>query len=363
MRNKIIIIIAIIIMIVVATVLVWKIAKLKDESSSKKEIISSVEEKDEGESRTREDKEEEEELEENTLSNGNFINGEFVISGGDSTFITNSIINETETGLYEIKKNDTIEEIEKADYIESMKYYKDYIYTLELNLNSDSRYSRKIAKIKPDGTERKVIVDIGEIHEPGSSMMQIYKDNIYYINEENKLETADLNGKNKEVISDEEEVSFFQVTETYIYYISKTEENFKRMNLDGTDVSKIASHFYSFQVYDKYAYYISRANHYLVRINLDNYLEEYVINDRVRTFNIVDGKIYYVKQDKEELAIYKVKIDGKNDEKIVDVKGLNNRINVADDWIYYTDNREDSVYYSSIYRIKINGKDKEEISF
>ena len=89
-------------------------------------------------------------------------------------------------------------------------------------------------------------------------------------------------------------------------------------------------------------------------IILQNNNSKKVIDKYVRTFNIVGKTIYYVAQNNEEIAIYKVKTNGKKEEKIVDLQSVNVYINVVGNWIYYTDNTEDSIYYYSIYRIKTN---------
>ena len=293
---------------------------------------------------------------------GNLNNEGFAVQKGNSTYITNSLINPEVSGLYEVTKNNTTRKIEESEYIKSINYTGGYLYFLEINKNQDSKYTKQIVKMKPDGSNRQVLVGDIETVTPGNYSLKVSGGWVYYINGENKLEAIKTNGKNRKQISDEE-VARFQIVGKYVYF-STRDSDFKRMKKDGSSIEKINTGIDTFQIVGDYVYYISKANHYLVKLNIStNEKEENAIEKYVRTFNIVGKTIYYVTQnEKNEVAIYKVKTNGKKDEKIVDLQSVNVYINVVGDYIYYTDNTEDSIYYYSIYRIKTNGKDKEKVN-
>ena len=206
-----------------------------------------------------------------------------------------------------------------------------------------------------------VLVNDIETITPGNYSLKVSSGWVYYINAENKLEAIKTNGKNRKQISDEE-IAKFQVYGKYIYY-STRDSDFRRMKIDGSHIENISSGIDNFQISGSYAYYISKANHHLVKIDLNENREEEAIAKYVRTFNIVNDTIYYVTQvNNNEVAMYKVKTNGKKDEKIVDLQSVNVYINVIGDWIYYTDYTEDSIYYYSIYKIRTNGKDKQKVN-
>ena len=291
---------------------------------------------------------------------GNLNNEGFAIQKGNSTYITNSLINPEVSGLYEVTKNNNTRLIEESEYIKSINYTGGYLYFLEINKNQDSKYTRQIIKIKPDGSNRQVLVGDIETITPGNYSLKVSSGWVYYINGENKLEAIKTNGKNRKQIS-EEEVARFQIVGNYIYYSTRDTE-FKKMKKDGSGITKINTGIDTFQIVGNDVYYISKATHNLEKLDLKDNNSKKVIDKYVRTFNIVGKTIYYVAQNNEEIAIYKVKTNGKKEEKIVDLQSVNVYINVVGNWIYYTDNREDSIYYYSIYRIKTNGEGKEKVN-
>ena len=292
---------------------------------------------------------------------GNLNNDGFAAQKGSSIYISNSMIDSDTVGLYEITKNNTTRLVEKSDYIKSINYKGGYLYFLETNKNQDDKYTRQVVKMKPDGSKRQVLVGDMETSTPGNFSLKVSNGWVYYINAENKLEAVKTNGKNRKQIS-EEEISRFQIVGKLIYYTTRDSE-FRRMKIDGSGIENINNNIDIFQIVGSDAYYISKANHNLMKIDLRNNTEEKVIDKHVRIFNIVNKDIYYVTQiNNNEVALYKVKTNGKKDEKIVDVQSVNVYINVIGDWIYYTDYRENSIYYYSIYKVRTNGKDRQEVN-
>lgn len=292
---------------------------------------------------------------------GNLNNEGFAVGKGKSVYITNSMLNPDECALYEITKNNTIRTIEKSDYIKSINLKGGYLYFLEINKNQDSRFTRQIIKMKPDGSKRQVLVSDLETVTTEYTSLKVVNGWVYYINAEKKLEAVKTNGKTRKQISDEE-VLRFQVVGKYIYFVNG-DSDFKRMKTNGSGIEKIENGIDNFQIVGNYVYYLSKANKNLMRIDLnDKTQQEKVIEKHIKTFNIVNKTIYYVAQTSNtEIGLYKVKTNGKKEEKIVDLKSINVYINVIGDWIYYTDNREDNIYYYSIYKIRTNGKDKQKI--
>lgn len=295
---------------------------------------------------------------------GNLNNEGFVTKIGSSVYITDSLI-KTDTsgsGLYEVTKNNTTRKIEECENIKSINYTGGYLYFLEIFKNQDSKYTRQVVKMKPDGSNRQILVGDIETVSPGTYTLRVSDGWVYYINGENKLEAIKTNGKNRKQISDEDVVRF-QIVGKYIYFSTK-DLDFKKMKKDGSNLVKVNNGIEKFQIVGDYVYYISKSNHNLVKLNLNtNDKLETQVSKRVTNFNIVGKTIYYVaRNDDKKEAIYKINTNGKNDEKIVDLQSSNVYINVVGNYIYYTDFMEDSIYNYSLYRIKTNGEGKEKVN-
>ena len=74
------------------------------------------------------------------------------------------------------------------------------------------------------------------------------------------------------------------------------------------------------------------------------------------TINFTNDVLYYAKAVKDEkMAIYSIKLNGKNETKIVEVSTYSNAINIVDKFMYYlNENEEGNV---QVYRIRTNGQD------
>ena len=104
-------------------------------------------------------------------------------------------------------------------------------------------------------------------------------------------------------------------------------------------------------------------------LNLKDKTDTEEIDKKIKTFNIYEKTIYYAVNEVDEngnqteQAIYKIKTNGKKNEKIVDLSSsVNTSICIAGDWIYYTDKVEDSPYYFATYRVKTNGENQARVN-
>ena len=57
------------------------------------------------------------------------------------------------------------------------------------------------------------------------------------------------------------------------------------------------------------------------------------------------------------MAIYSIKLNGKNETKITEVNTYSNAINIVEKYMYYLDENEDGNI--QVYKKKINGQDKQ----
>lgn len=294
---------------------------------------------------------------------GNLNNDGFAIAKGNNVYLSNTLVDSGESkekGLYEISSKNTSKLITQDDYIKSINYYKGNLYYLAINKNEEGNFIRQIVKIKPNGEKKEIIVDNIETVSIGNNSLNVSDGWIYYLNSDYKLEKVKTNGEKRQQIS-EEELVCFQISGKYIYYTTK-DDDFKRMKKDGSAIEKLENGIDSFQIFSNNVYYISKSNKHLMKLNLKDKSDTEIVARKIKTFNIYEKTIYYAVNENDEQALYKMKINGKENKKIVDLASANVYICVADDWIYYTDKVEDSPYYYTIYRIKTNGKNKERVN-
>lgn len=306
---------------------------------------------------------------------GNLNNKGFAVAKGNKVYLSNSGIKDekdSKNALYEVTEDNKVKLIEESEWIKSINYYKGYLYFLSMSIsdNSNGEYIRQIIKMKPNGEKREVLVDNIETISIENASLNVSDGWVYYLNSDKKLEKVKTNGEKRQQISDET-ISRFQISGKYIYYTSEDEE-FGKMKKDGSGKEKIESGIGMFQVVGKDLYYISAANKHLMKLDLsikDNHQDEEVISKAISTFNIYEKTIYYAVNEVDEggneteQAIYKMKTNGKKNEKIVDLlSSVNTSICIAGDWIYYTDKVQDSPYYFATYRVKTNGEKQSRVN-
>lgn len=294
---------------------------------------------------------------------GNLNNDGFAIKKGNNVYLSNTLVDSgdsKEKGLYEISNKNTSKLITTDEYIKSINYYKGNLYYLAINKNDEGNFVRQIVKIKPNGEKKEVLVDNIETVSIGNNSLNVSDGWIYYLNSDYKLEKIKTNGEKRQQIS-EEEIVTFQISGKYIYYTTK-DDDFKRMKKNGSAIEKLENSIDSFQIVSNNVYYISKSNKHLMKLNLKDKSDTEIVAKKIKTFNIFEKTIYYAVNENEEQALYKIKTNGKGEQKIVDLKSANVFICITRDWIYYTDKVEDSPYYYTIYRIKTNGKDKERVN-
>ncbi len=295
---------------------------------------------------------------------GNLNNEGFAVGKGSKAYISNTLIDSgkkaSEKGLYEITSKNESKLITTDEYVKSVNSYKGYLYYLAINKSANGNYIRQVVKMKPNGEKKQVLVDNIETTSIGNSSLNVSDGWIYYTNTDNKLEKIKINGEKRQQLADEE-IEKFQISGKFIYYTTK-DDDFKRMKKDGSGIEKFENGIVSFQIVSNDVYYISKSNGHLMKLNLKDKTDTEVIDKKIKTFNIYEKTIYYAVNDGSEQAIYKMKINGKKKEKIVDLESSNVFICVVGNWIYYTDKVENSPYYYTIYRIKTNGEKKEAVN-
>jgi len=294
---------------------------------------------------------------------GNLRNSGMAVKKGNKAYVSSTAISDEEAGekgLYEISKQNTSKLIDKNEYVRSINLYKGYLYYLAVNRAENGNYIRQVVKIKPNGDKKQILVDDIETSAIGNDALNVSDGWVYFLSAEKNLERVKVNGNKRQPVSTEK-MAYFQISGNRIYYTTDDDE-FKRMKKDGTAIEKIGTGIELFQIVGNDAYYISKADGKLMALDLRNNTERAIVERKIKTFNVYEKTIYYAVNENDEQAIYKMKISGKKNEKIVDLSSANVVICIVGDWIYYTDLVENSPYYYAMYRVKTNGKDKQKVN-
>lgn len=184
--------------------------------------------------------------------------------------------------------NDTIC-LNKNHQVRSFTVYRDYIYYINFNDND------RVYKMNLQGGEITALTQ-----DYGCKELNVTEDSIYYINENFKICRADKDGKNRNIIS-QDNCSEFLVDGDSIYYTNAfMNHSLYKMNVDGTDVIKLN-------------------------------------DDDTRNININDDVLYYSNND-DSGKMYAIRSDGRLRTKLTDESAI--KIHIVEDYVYYKTGNE-----------------------
>ncbi len=319
---------------------------------------------------------------------GNINNIGFAVKSGGSTIISyintvdesDNSENYKSSGLFEITSSGKAKVYEKFDknvYAYSINKIGNWVYYMKVDENNSTR-----SIVKTNGNKSINLVENLSSYEKNSDyllnnyqLMYVIDDYVYYINENLNLARVKINGKTKEVIRDEIEVSDFQIYDGYIY-INNIDNEFVKINLKDFEDKKTISSINAndFQVERKNIYYIDKSDK-LIRTNLEGKEEKTIIDKDIKSFNVVGKDIYYFSEYNgentneegttditNEYAIFKLDTKKNETKKIVETATSFSYINVVGKWIYYNDKIDGDYYYYTIYKVKTDGTNKQDLA-
>ena len=265
----------------------------------------------------------------------------------------------TVDGIYQIKKNGKNKEKVSSEYGYYLNVSGNYIYYV-------SEEKGQLVRAKLNGENNQVIA------ENVSTAPITVIDNLIYYFEGTNLYKIKTNGKNRTQLSNKA-IENYQVVGKEIYYSYENNGKYviAKMNLAGKNVTKIDEEAgREFFVTGNKIYFINE------KYDMENYEYKYELykmktnakkKEKVcdiaggvdtHTINFTENTLYYAKTVKDEnMAIYSIKLNGKNETKITEVNTYSNAINIVEKYMYYLDENEDGNI--QVYKIKINGQDKQ----
>lgn len=263
--------------------------------------------------------------------------------------------NKYEKGIFAVKNGKEKQITDETAY--SINIVNDKIYYLTI-----ADFSNVLIKcVDINGENRKTIATIY------TSLSKIYvqDENIYYYTneKENGIAKIDLNGENKsQVISGK--IQDFCVAEGKIFYINELNQicstsisgqNNVILN-DQVTAKKI-------QLVNGWIYYYNELENALFRMKengKNNELISVLVKNEV--YNVCGKYVYYLDQEKSKIARMQIGKSNKCDD-IIDVSISKTKINIAGDELYYLDKSQDESQTYQIFRVKIDGKEAEKIIY
>ncbi len=177
---------------------------------------------------------------------------------------------------------------------------------------------------------------------------------IYYANydDDEKLYKSGSEGRDFVKLSDDK-VSYINVVDEWVYYVSGENSNIYKIRTDGTERSLVCDDEISqMTVVGDWIYYSNMSDEFfLYKIKTDGTEKTRLISDFSSGINVVGDVIYY--SDYNVHNICKIGTDGSN-KTIINASDACFMINVEKDWIYYRNNNDNG----KLYKIKTDGSER-----
>lgn len=269
-----------------------------------------------------------------------------------------------------IKKDGTEKEviIEKDWEIYSINVYKNYLYFIAFEpvSDEDTYQNNKIYRMSLDGKELTVIND--NKFNDDCRTIYVTNDRIFYIGEDYNIYSMDLLGGDRTKISGNQ-TGYIGITNDYILYNDypenpESETDFVTyiMNIDGTNPRIVnGQRLYNPNIIGDEIYYVNGDNSEIHKINVNGENDTLVYKSPAYNMNVSGDYIYYLNyknenadSEDEPVCIHRVKVDGTGHEVISEMKNYSSFIDVAGDWVYYTDH-DDNNYYINLIKTDGNG--------
>lgn len=308
---------------------------------------------------------------------GNIRNYGYAVKQNNTIYYLAPNDTSTKVGIFSVDANgDNKKEIYMNENdILSLNVYGNYLYFISVTASeNEEEYDNKICRIKKDGTGFEIIND----NEFNDFCYEIYavQNKIYYIGEDSNIYKMDLNGGNRELVSDVG-TGYIGITEKYIIYndnkenASEGEDQYKTciMNLDGTNKRDIIENkrLYTVNILNDVIYYTDE-NLDLYKVNLDGSDNQKILDGEVYKLIVSGNYLYYlnyadIANNDQTICIYRANLDGSDNKIIKKLDTGTSFINVVGDWVLYMDSTLESGYIRIIKNDGSEEKDLYSINF
>ncbi len=263
--------------------------------------------------------------------------------------------NKYEKGIFALKNGQETQLTSETAY--SLNIFENKIYYITV-----ADFSNIIIKsVDINGENGKAIATIY------TSISKIYvtQNAIYYAtNETGKgIAKIDLTGENEQIILPEN-VQDFQIAQNQIYYVNNANRICK-IDISGKQNKELSDTAVArkIQVIDGWIYYYDQNENALFRLKKNGKKKELIsVLIHNEMYNISGQYVYYF--DKEQSKIARMKIGKSNQcNDIVSLNVSKTKINLVEDEIYYLDKSEDPSQTYQMHRRKISGEESQDIQY
>lgn len=304
---------------------------------------------------------------------GNIRNYGYATKKGNTIYYLAPNELSTKVGIFSVDSNgENKKEIFMNDKdILSLNVYGNYLYfitTVVIDPENPDEYDNQICRVKTDGKDFEIIND----NEFNDYCYEIYAVNnkIYYIGEDSNIYKMNLDGSNRELVSDNE-TGYIGITDKYIIYNEEIDENAEIpsyqtciMNLDGTEKRVILENtrLYTVNVINDVIYYTDKDLR-IYKVNLDGTENELVFETEAYNLNVTEDYIYYlnyadIENEDKTICINRVNLDGTDHQIIKKLYSGTSFVNIVGDWALYMDSTLEAGY---IKIVKIDGSEEKDL--
>ncbi len=300
---------------------------------------------------------------------GNIRNYGYATISGNYIYYLAPNEDSTAVGIFKVKKDGTGEPkqlfMEDMDIV-SINVYNGYVYFIGIGSEAHSeedQVDNKIYRMKTNGDNLTVIND----NEFNNDCYEIYVVNgyVYYIGTDNNIYKMALNGSNRTLVSDKA-TGYLGITDKYIIYNDQPSEDADYttyiMNLDGTNQRPIidGERLYSVNIAGDYVYY-TNIDKQICKTKIGSGEQEVLLDTTAYNMNLYGDYIYFLNyKDLENedytVCLYRIKIDGSEKEatSIKELDTYSSFINIIGNWVIYMDSNETEGF---INLVKTDGSD------
>lgn len=238
--------------------------------------------------------------------------------------------------------------------ITSINSYGDYIYFVSLSQNdenSSDEVDNKIHRVNKNGNKKDEVLNDNEFHNYDYKIA-VVGGKIYYIGEDECIWYMNLDGKNKTRLN-ENASGFEAITDKYILYNMPAFVDGKDtsityiMDRNGKNQRQLnGERIYNAVIYKDYIYYLTEER-YLYRIGIDGKDNTMLSDVKPYNLNVSDKGIYYFKEIYtddgyiEEVTLYRMDLDGNNNQKIYSLEDVSNSLCLLKDWVFFLDSDDE----------------------
>lgn len=301
---------------------------------------------------------------------GNIRNYGYMAENGGWIYFVAPDDNGEKMCIYKARKNGENKKTiltEEWDIL-GLNIYKNKLYFVAINNVTETdeesdTVDNKIYRMDLDGSNIEIIND--NQFDNDSYEIYVVNDKIYYIGTDANIYSMNLDGENKEVVNSDK-TGFLGITDKYILFNIQEEDeegNTKivtySMKLNGEDRKALTGErLYSVNVVGDEVYYVNDEKE-VYKVNIITGENTEISTTSAYNMNVSNNGIYFMNycDDDYNVAIYRMNLDGSNEEELLKLDSYSTFLNVVGNKILYMDSNKEKGVINLL-----DGKSKETVN-